>query len=77
MSAEFAAMHRTGTFLLVNVHDAGSAAIAQAAGAVTLGTTSSGHAYTLTPRRGRRVAPGRSNRTSGTDLLGRHHPGQR
>lgn len=47
MSAEFAAMHRAGTFLLVNVHDAGSAAIAQAAGAVALGTTSSGHAYTL------------------------------
>lgn len=38
MSAEFLARHRTGTFLLVNVHDAGSAAIAQAAGSVALGT---------------------------------------
>lgn len=40
-------LHQSGTFLLVNVHDAGSAAIAQAAGAQALGTTSGGHAYTI------------------------------
>lgn len=43
----FAELHTEGTFLLVNVHDVGSAVIAQAAGAVALGTTSAGHAYTL------------------------------
>jgi 2-methylisocitrate lyase-like PEP mutase family enzyme len=36
--------------VLVNVHDPGSAVIAQAAGAVALGTTSSGHAYSLARR---------------------------
>lgn len=50
----FTELHRAGTFLLVNVHDAGSAAIAQAAGAEALGTTSGGHAYTI----GRRDAVG-------------------
>lgn len=40
-------LHQSGTFLLVNVHDAGSAALAQAAGAQALGTTSGGHAYTI------------------------------
>jgi len=35
-------LHQSGTFLLVNVHDAGSAALAQAAGAQALG-----HAYTI------------------------------
>lgn len=43
----FKELHQTGTFLLVNVHDAGSAVVAEAAGAVALGTTSLGHAYTL------------------------------
>lgn len=43
----FLELHASGTFLLVNVHDAGAARIAEAAGAVALGTTSSGHAYTL------------------------------
>lgn len=43
----FEELHRSGTFLLVNVHDAGAARIAEAAGAVALGTTSSGHAYTM------------------------------
>jgi 2-methylisocitrate lyase-like PEP mutase family enzyme len=50
MSAQFAALHTAGTFVLVNVHDPGSAVIAQAAGAVALGTTSSGHAYSLARR---------------------------
>ena len=50
----FTELHQAGTFLLVNVHDAGSAAIAQAAGAEALGTTSGGHAYTI----GRRDAVG-------------------
>lgn len=40
-------LHQSGTFLLVNVHDAGSAALAAAAGAEALGTTSGGHAYTI------------------------------
>lgn len=48
----FRALHRDGTFVLVNVHDAGTAAFAQEAGAVALGTTSAGHAYSL----GRRPA---------------------
>ncbi len=47
-------LHQTGTFVLVNVHDAGSAALAAAAGAEALGTTSGGHAYTI----GRRDAAG-------------------
>jgi 2-methylisocitrate lyase-like PEP mutase family enzyme len=59
MTAEFADMHKQGTFLMVNVHDAGSAAIAESAGAVALGTTSSGHAYTLA----RRDAEGALSRT--------------
>ncbi len=54
MSSNFHALHQEGTFLLVNVHDAGTAAIAEAAGAVALGTTSSGHAYSI----GRRDAEG-------------------
>ena len=44
---DFREMHRSGTFLLVNVYDAGSAVVAQAAGAQALGTTSSGLAYSL------------------------------
>jgi 2-methylisocitrate lyase-like PEP mutase family enzyme len=52
MTADFAEMHRQGTFLMVNVHDAGAAAIAESAGALALGTTSSGHAYTLARRDG-------------------------
>ncbi|MEM9711768.1 MAG: isocitrate lyase/phosphoenolpyruvate mutase family protein [Actinomycetota bacterium] len=47
MSARFEELHRSGTFLLVNVHDAGAAVVAEAAGAVAVGTTSSGHANTL------------------------------
>jgi 2-methylisocitrate lyase-like PEP mutase family enzyme len=50
VSARFADLHQAGTFVLVNVHDPGSALIAQAAGAVALGTTSSGHAYSLARR---------------------------
>ncbi len=40
-------LHQSGTFVLVNVHDAGSAALAAAAGAEAIGTTSGGHAYTI------------------------------
>ncbi len=40
-------LHQADTFVLVNVHDAGSAALAAAAGAEALGTTSGGHAYTI------------------------------
>jgi 2-methylisocitrate lyase-like PEP mutase family enzyme len=40
-------LHQSGTFVLVNVYDAGSAALAAAAGAEALGTTSGGHAYTI------------------------------
>ena len=40
-------LHLADTFVLVNVHDAGSAALAAAAGAEALGTTSGGHAYTI------------------------------
>lgn len=43
-------LHQAGTFVLVNVHDAGSAAVAAAAGAEALGTTSGGHAYTIARR---------------------------
>lgn len=48
----FQELHRSGTFLLINVHNAGAARIAEAAGAVALGTTSSGHAGTLARRDG-------------------------
>lgn len=51
-------LHQAGTFVLVNVHDAGSAALAAAAGAEALGTTSGGHAYTI----GRRDAAGAIDR---------------
>lgn len=54
----FEQLHRSGTFVLVNAHDAGAAAIAQDEGAVAIGTTSSGHAYTL----GRRDAVGAISR---------------
>lgn len=47
MTTTFHGLHQSGTFLLVNVHDAGTAALAQAAGAVALGTTSAGHAYSI------------------------------
>ena len=47
MKTDFVQMHRAGTFLLVNVHDAASAAMAEAAGAAALGTTSSGLAYSM------------------------------
>lgn len=45
-SHRFHDLHQQGTFLLVNVHDTGAAVIAESAGAVALGTTSSGHAHT-------------------------------
>jgi 2-methylisocitrate lyase-like PEP mutase family enzyme len=47
VSAEFARLHESGTFLLVNVHDAGSAVVAQAAGAQAVATTSSGMAWSF------------------------------
>lgn len=40
-------LHQQGTFVLVNVHDVGSAVIAQHAGARALGTTSGGQAYSI------------------------------
>ncbi len=51
-------LHQSGTFVLVNVHDVGSAALAEAAGAEALGTTSGGHAYAI----GRRDAAGAISR---------------
>lgn len=66
MTADFAEMHKRGTFLLVNVHDAGAAAIAESAGAVALGTTSSGHAYTI----GRRDARGALSRDESVQRIG-------
>jgi 2-methylisocitrate lyase-like PEP mutase family enzyme len=65
VSARFAELHQAGTFVLVNVHDAGSAVIAQAAGAVALGTTSSGHAYSL----GRRDAVGALSRSESIERV--------
>lgn len=66
----FLELHQSGTFLLVNVHDVGSALIAEAGGAVALGTTSSGHAATL----GRRDAIGAMTREEAiqraTDICG-------
>jgi len=50
--ATFQQLHRSGTFLLVDVHDAGSAVIAERAGAVALGTSSAGHAYSMGRRDG-------------------------
>lgn len=47
MSSEFLRLHQSGTFLLVNVNDAGSGLVAQAAGAQALGTTSAGLAWSL------------------------------
>lgn len=47
MTTDFRQLHQSGTFLLVNVHDAGSAVVAQQAGAVALGTTSSGFAWSI------------------------------
>lgn len=58
MSQLFHDLHQQGTFLMVNAHDAGSALIAEAAGAVAIGTTSGGLAYTL----GRRDAAGAVSR---------------
>lgn len=51
-------LHQSGTFVLVNVHDVGSAALARAAGAQAVATTSGGHAYTI----GRRDAVGALSR---------------
>jgi len=47
---EFYDMHSSGTFVLVNVHDVGTALLAEAAGASALATTSGGHAYTCGKR---------------------------
>lgn len=47
MSTEFHRLHQSGTFLLVNVHDVGSALVAQAAGAQAIGTTSGGLAWSM------------------------------
>lgn len=47
MDSAFWDLHQTGTFVLVNVHDAGSAVVAEAAGAEAVGTSSSAHAHSL------------------------------
>jgi len=47
-------LHRSGTFVMVNVADAGTAGAVCAAGAAAIATTSSGHASTI----GRRDAAG-------------------
>jgi 2-methylisocitrate lyase-like PEP mutase family enzyme len=47
-------LHRDGTFVMVNVADAGTAAAVSEAGALAVATTSSGHATTI----GRRDAAG-------------------
>src|SRR5437763_2409815 len=47
-------LHRSGTFVMVNVADAGTAGAVCAAGAAAIATTSSGHASTI----GRRDASG-------------------
>lgn len=44
---DFYNLHQSGTFVLVNVHDVGTALLAEAAGAKALGTTSGGFAYTV------------------------------
>ena len=56
-------LHQEGTFVLVNVHDVGSAAIAQHAGAQALGTTSGGHAYSI----GRGDAAGKLSRAESVE----------
>jgi len=43
----FRDLHRSGTFVLVNVADAGTAAAVSEAGAVAIATTSAGHATTI------------------------------
>ena len=53
-------LDQSGSFVLVNVHDVGSAALARAAGAQAVATTSGGHAYTI----GRRDAVGAPAKTS-------------
>lgn len=47
-------LHRSGTFVMVNVADAGTATAVCEAGAVAVATTSGGHAATI----GRRDAAG-------------------
>jgi len=48
IGSAFRALHRPGDpFTLMNVWDLGSAKVASALGAEALGTTSSGHAFTL------------------------------
>ncbi len=50
----FSELHRSGTFVMVNVADAGTAQAVSEAGAAAVATTSSGHATTI----GRRAAAG-------------------
>lgn len=44
---QFMELHRSGTFVMVNVADAGTAVAVCAAGAAAIATTSSGHASTI------------------------------
>ncbi len=48
--ATFMELHRSGTFVMVNVADAGTARAVCEAGAVAVATTSGGHAATLDRR---------------------------
>ena len=48
--AEFMELHRSGTFIMVNVADAGTAKAVCEAGAVAVATTSGGHAATIDRR---------------------------
>ncbi len=54
LGARFLAMHDTGTFVMANVADAGTARAVSGAGIAAIATTSSGHATTI----GRRDAAG-------------------
>lgn len=54
LGSRFRALHQQGTFVLVNVADAGTAAAVAGSGAVALATTSAGHASII----GRRDAAG-------------------
>ena len=61
---EFYNLHQSGTFVLVNVHDVGSALLAEASGASAIATTSGGHAYTC----GKKDAAGALSRSESIEL---------
>jgi hypothetical protein len=49
LNRQFSEMHESGTFLRVNVSDAGGGRGRSGSGAPALGTTSAGHAYSADP----------------------------